>query len=120
MLLGLCFFTSSINVLYRDTTQIVEFAVFVWFYLSPVLYDVYMVSKQLPASTQWLYFLNPMSGIIEWYRYALLSSQLKGSDWYSATVLRTAIPYSILFSILVFFLGYRFLRNIETRAVDEL
>ncbi len=74
--LGFCYLASALNVLYRDTTQVMEFGVFVWFYITPVLYDVLEVFNRLPRWGQVLYFANPMAGMIEWYRYILLNSQL--------------------------------------------
>jgi ABC-type polysaccharide/polyol phosphate export permease len=129
-LLGLCLITSITNVIYRDTTQIMEFLVFVWFYLSPVLYDIYNMFEDFGASTKWaaiLYFLNPMAGILEWYRYSLLSSKFMvgaPADGQIKTVntimFQFGIPYAVICSLLLVVFGYLFMKRLETRAVDEL
>lgn len=119
-LLGLTYLTATTNVLYRDTTQISEFLIFVWFYLSPVLYDMKKVQDNLPEQWHWLYFLNPMAGIVEWYRFSLLSASQIPNDWYTQTVLYQVIPLSAVISFLMFFGGFIFLKKLETRAVDQM
>lgn len=132
-LLGLSFLTSITNVLYRDTMQITEFVVFVWFYISPVLYDIFTLSTVFVHSNRLLpglYFLNPMAGILEWYRYVLLSSTMNTSlpdpeltahlTSINQIIFSFGIPYAIVISIAIFFLGYYLFKKVETRAVDEL
>ncbi|MGC9329441.1 MAG: ABC transporter permease [Candidatus Hinthialibacter sp.] len=127
-LLGLCLMTSVLNVLYRDTTQIMEFLVFVWFYLSPVLYDVSEVFKKVSDPLQFsLFFLNPMAGLLEWYRYAILSSNMRMAadaaidlETQRTVVFFFGIPFAILASIVVFILGFKMHKKLETRAVDAL
>jgi len=120
-LLGLSFIGSVLNVLYRDTTQIVEFLVFIWFYLSPVLYDVCDVSSKLPRYGVYFYFLNPMAGLLEWHRYAFLSAHLNPAGAaVSGFIIHYAIPYAAAISVLALWGGYRLLKRLETRAVDEM
>lgn len=121
-LFGLCLAASVLNVLFRDTTQIVEFAAFVWFYLSPVLYDVYEVYDKV-QSAYWLYFLNPMAGILEWYRYSLLASHIDTSAELAplrSVIFRGAIPYACVVSVAIFVLGFVLHKRLESRAVDAM
>ncbi len=60
---------SALNVYFRDVGQLIPFLVQVWLYASPVVYPASLV----PASFQWLYALNPMTGVIEGFRWALLA-----------------------------------------------
>jgi len=60
---------SALNVYFRDVGQLIPFIVQVWMYASPVVYPASLV----PASFQWLYALNPMTGVIEGFRWALLA-----------------------------------------------
>lgn len=119
-LLGLVFFFATLNVLYRDTTQICEFLVFVWFYLSPVLYDMGVVFEELGPGPRWLYLANPMAGLIEWHRYIFLEPLLIPSEEFGQSVLRGAVPYSAAASLAVFAGGYAFMKAFETRAADQL
>ncbi|OGL41236.1 MAG: hypothetical protein A3C43_03665 [Candidatus Schekmanbacteria bacterium RIFCSPHIGHO2_02_FULL_38_11] len=66
--IGISLLTSSLNVYYRDIRYIVEAALLMWFYATPVFYPVTMVPERLKT----YYFLNPMAGIITSYRRVLL------------------------------------------------
>lgn len=59
---------SAANVRYRDVRQLVPFIVQLWLFASPVIYTADLV----PADWLWLYRLNPMSGVIEGFRWAVL------------------------------------------------
>jgi len=65
---GLC--ASALNVRYRDVGSIIPFVAQVWMYVSPVAYPVSMV----PEKWRLLYSLNPMVGVIEGFRWALLGT----------------------------------------------
>jgi lipopolysaccharide transport system permease protein len=67
---GLSLVLSPINVRYRDVGHIVPFLVQVWMYASPVVYPLSMV----PERWRVLYSLNPMVGVIEGVRWALLQT----------------------------------------------
>lgn len=60
---------SSINVRYRDVRHAVPFLVQVWLFASPVAYSAELVPDELLV----VYQLNPMAGVIEGFRWALLS-----------------------------------------------
>lgn len=62
---------SALNVRYRDVGHTIPFLVQVWMYASPVAYSVTMV----PVKWRLLYSLNPMVGVIEGFRWALLGSR---------------------------------------------
>jgi ABC-type polysaccharide/polyol phosphate export permease len=76
--LGLCvgvgLLVAALNVVYRDTQYIIESLLTVLFWLSPVLYDagaVFAQSPNVPAWAAHVYFLNPLSGVLESYRAIL-------------------------------------------------
>ena len=60
---------SALNVQYRDVQHMVPFLVQVWMYASPIVYPI----ETIPAGW-WrsLYSLNPMVGVIQGFRWALL------------------------------------------------
>lgn len=58
------------NVHYRDIRQVVPYALQLGLFVTPVLYPVSL----LPGTWAWLYSLNPMVGVVEGFRYALLSA----------------------------------------------
>ena len=59
---------SALNVLYRDVGYIIPFLIQMWMYLSPVAYPIENVQGPLRV----LYGLNPMAGVIQGFRWALL------------------------------------------------
>ena len=63
---------SALNVQYRDVQQMVPFLLQAWMYASPVAYS----SDLIPATSKWrlIYGLNPMAGVIQGFRWALLGS----------------------------------------------
>jgi lipopolysaccharide transport system permease protein len=73
--LGVGLWLSALNVKYRDFQYTVPFIIQLWMYASPVVYPASM----LPESIQPLYGLNPMAGVIEGFRWALLGTEIPGS-----------------------------------------
>jgi lipopolysaccharide transport system permease protein len=72
--LGVGIWLSALNVQYRDVRYVVPFFVQIWLFVTPVIYPASKVvakleSMGLPA---WLYGLNPMAGVVEGFRWALL------------------------------------------------
>lgn len=63
--------SSALNVKYRDVSSIIPFVAQIWMYASPVAYPVSMV----PEKWRLFYSLNPMVGVIEGFRWALLGSK---------------------------------------------
>jgi ABC-type polysaccharide/polyol phosphate export permease len=70
--LGFAFALSALNVTYRDTLYVVESALKVFFWLTPVFYDLYQVKLNLPRPLYFLYVMNPLAGCIDAIRRALL------------------------------------------------
>jgi lipopolysaccharide transport system permease protein len=59
---------SAVNVRYRDVHYAVPFLVQIWLFLSPVAYSTQLV----PHAYRLIYALNPMVGVIDGFRWALL------------------------------------------------
>lgn len=66
--LGVGLWLSALNALYRDVRYAVPFFVQFWMFASPVAYP----SSLVPNQWRWLYGLNPMAGVIEGFRWALM------------------------------------------------
>lgn len=69
--IGIVWFLSCVNVLYRDISQVVGLAMILLMFLSPIAYTERMV----PAGIDWVVTLNPLSYLIEGYRGVLLYNQ---------------------------------------------
>jgi len=59
---------SAINVRYRDVGHAIPFLVQMWLFASPVAYSV----REIPEKWRLLYSLNPLAGVVEGFRWALL------------------------------------------------
>ncbi|MBT6151495.1 MAG: ABC transporter permease [Chloroflexi bacterium] len=75
---------SALNVKYRDVRYVVPFLAMLWQYATPVAYS----STLVPERWQFIYALNPMTSVVEGFRWALLGtkSNLGPTVWSSAAV----------------------------------
>lgn len=69
MALGLL--VAGLNVVYRDTQYLVDSTLTVLFWLSPVIYEASPVLRDKHAAVMIVYYLNPISGILDAYRSVL-------------------------------------------------
>ncbi len=65
--LGVGLWMSALNALYRDVRYVVPFLIQFWMFASPVAYP----SSLVPQRWRWLYGLNPMTGVIDGFRWCL-------------------------------------------------
>jgi lipopolysaccharide transport system permease protein len=66
--LGTGLWLSALNVAYRDVGYVIPFIVRLWFFLTPITYSASIV----PETYQALYALNPMTGVVQGFRWAML------------------------------------------------
>ena len=86
---------SALNVEYRDIRYVVPFLTLFWQYATPVAYS----SSLIPEKWRLLYGLNPMTGVVEGFRWALLGSgRVDGMIWVSVCII-----FLILISGLAYF-----------------
>jgi lipopolysaccharide transport system permease protein len=62
---------SALNVQYRDVRYTLPFLTQFWMYATPIAYSATIV----PERFRWLYSLNPMTGVVEGFRWALLGTE---------------------------------------------
>ncbi|HEV2762911.1 MAG TPA: ABC transporter permease [Pyrinomonadaceae bacterium] len=72
--LGVGLWLSALNVEYRDVRYVVPFITQFWLFVTPIAYP----SSLLPSEWRVLYGLNPMAGVVEGFRWALLGSPAPG------------------------------------------
>jgi lipopolysaccharide transport system permease protein len=104
--LGVAFGFSALTLSYRDFRFVLQFIVQAWMYLSPVIYPVGVV----PARYRWILALNPMSGIIDGFRYALMGR--------SQPLPTLNLAISTIASIAYFIFGLFYFRKTERRIAD--
>jgi lipopolysaccharide transport system permease protein len=95
--LSVSLWLSAINVRYRDVGQAVPFLIQIWLFASPVAYP----SSAVPEDWRLLYNLNPLAGVIEGFRWALLSEQ-RTLD-FPVIGVSIAMVLALLISGLIFF-----------------
>jgi len=69
--LGVGLWLSALNVQYRDVRYVVPFVVQFWLFATPIAYP----SSLLPQLWRSIYALNPMVGVVEGFRWALLGTE---------------------------------------------
>ncbi|MDD2541022.1 MAG: ABC transporter permease [Desulfuromonadaceae bacterium] len=88
--------SSALNVKYRDVGSIIPFLTQIWMYASPIAYPVSLV----PEKWRLLYSLNPMVGVIEGFRWALLGN--KSPDFMVMIVSATVVAFLLVGGIVYF------------------
>lgn len=94
--LGASLWFAALNVRFRDVRYIVPFLVQFWLFATPIAYP----SSLVPEQWQLLYSLNPMVGVVEGFRWALL-----GTDTTPGPIIlvSTAVALSLLLGGVVYF-----------------
>jgi lipopolysaccharide transport system permease protein len=103
--LGVALWLSAINVKYRDVNQALPFLTQFWLFITPVAYS----SSVISAKWQILYSLNPMAGVVNGFRWALLGSG-NGPD--------AALWVSVAISVLILVTGLFYFRSTEKTFAD--
>ena len=104
--LALGLWLTALNVKYRDIGHLVPFMTQIWMYLTPIVYATSMVPERWRA----VYALNPMVGVIEGFRWAMLGQS--APDW---TML--AVSFSV---VLVLFVGGLYYFNRVERTFADI
>jgi len=105
--LGVALWLSAINVKYRDVNYALPFITQFWLFITPVAYSARIISEKW----QLAYSLNPMAGVVNGFRWALLGAG-NGPD--------AALWVSVGISILVLFSGLIYFRNMERTFADTI
>jgi lipopolysaccharide transport system permease protein len=105
--LGVALWLSAINVQYRDVNYVLPFLTQFWLFLTPVAYSAQVIS----AKWQTVYSLNPMAGVVNGFRWALLGTNT-GPD------LNMAVSVAISIAVLVS--GLFYFRSMERTFADMI
>ena len=97
--LGFGLWLGALNVRFRDVNYLVPFLVQIWMYVTPVIYSVTLI----PERYRWLLALNPMTGVVEGFRWALLGGVMEAEPPGALFALSVAITLVVLASGAVFF-----------------
>lgn len=91
--LGFGLWLAALNVRYRDVNYLVPFLVQIWLYATPVAYG----STLIPERYRWLLGLNPMTGVVEGFRWALLGQEPPGRLFGLSVTITTLVLITGLF-----------------------
>ena len=105
--LGFGMIISSLTTKYRDLQFLVAFGIQLLMYAAPVIYPI----SEIPEKYQWIIIANPMTSIIELFRYAFLGA---GSFTWGGVV------YSVLFTTGIFLLGLVVFNKTEKNFMDTV
>jgi lipopolysaccharide transport system permease protein len=98
---------SALNVKYRDIRYVVPFLAQFWMYATPVAYS----SQLIPEQWHWLYSLNPMTGVVEGFRWALLGKSALN------------LPFLLLSAVVVLIFlvsGLYYFKRVESGFADVI
>lgn len=105
--LGFGIIFSSLTTKYRDLTFLLQFGVQLWMYITPVIYPL----NSIPADKQWLIALNPMTAVVETFKYAAIGQGV--FSW-------AYLAYSFVFMIILLFAGIVVFNKVEKGFMDTV
>lgn len=99
---------SALTIRYRDFQHIIPFAVQAGLYITPIAYPASLLEDKIPEWAMALYFMNPVAGIVEGFRYAILGMPFQNQYF----------VFSFAVVILLFFSGWFYFRKVEKVMAD--
>ncbi len=105
--LGVALWLSAINVQYRDVNYALPFLTQFWLFITPVAYSSNLISEKW----QLVYSLNPMAGVVNGFRWALLGTNTGPGP---------GMAVSVLISLLILIGGLFYFRNMEKTFADTI
>jgi lipopolysaccharide transport system permease protein len=105
--LGTALWLSAINVQYRDVNYVLPFLTQFWLFLTPVAYSAKVISEKW----QLVYSLNPMAGVVNGFRWAVL-----GTD----TGPGLTMWISVAIALVVLISGLFYFRSMERTFADTI
>ncbi len=104
-MVSLTLITSVLNAYWRDVKYIVNALLLIWFYLTPVIYPLSFIPKEITR----FYFLNPLAGIITAFRDSLLYGHLSSPE---------SFLISLIISLILFFLSIFIFQKYKDNIAD--
>lgn len=105
--LGVALWLSAVNVQYRDVNYVLPFLTQFWLFITPVAYSAKLVSEKWSI----VYSLNPMAGVVNGFRWALLGTN-------TGPNLNMIISIAVAFIFLIS--GLFYFRSMEKTFADTI
>ena len=99
---------SALTVRFRDFQHIVPFMVQIGMFVSPVAYPIEEASEKVGQWAMAIYYLNPMAGVVQGFRWSVLGGPAPGNMMY--------ISFAVV--IVLFITGLMYFRKIEDKMAD--
>lgn len=106
--LGVGIWLSALTVRFRDFQHIVPFMVQIGLYITPIAYPAEFATQKLPTWAASLYYLNPMAGVVQGFRWSLFGGEAPGDLMY----------VSFAMVIVLFVSGLLYFRKVEDEMAD--
>jgi lipopolysaccharide transport system permease protein len=108
---GVGLWLSALNVEYRDVRYVVPFLVQLWLFVTPVIYPASVLAPRLQrlGLPAWSWGLNPMAGVVEGFRWAMLDAPTSPGPLIAASAVT---GFVLLFS------GAWYFRRVERSFAD--
>jgi lipopolysaccharide transport system permease protein len=103
--LGVGLLLSALNVKYRDVRYVVTFLTQIWMFATPVFYP----ASLLPPRWRLVYSINPMVGVVDGFRWALLGT---------ANAPELSIIISAASALMILIIGLFYFRRMEETFAD--
>lgn len=107
--LGLGLILGSLNVRFRDVSQVIPFILQVGLFLTPVMYPANQIEERFGANAAMVYSLNPLVGVIEGFRWAMLGGERLDIG---------LLAVSAAFGVAILWSGHAFFRATERKFAD--
>lgn len=107
LVIGIALILSSLNVLFRDVSHLVEVAFMAWFYLTPIVYSLDMI----PEKYRIFLLLNPMTLVVECIRASMVYNTMPKLIYILALT---------IIDILLIIIGYKVFMKLEKRFAEEI
>lgn len=108
--LGFGIIISSLTTKYRDFQFLISFGIQLFMYATPIVYPLSLAKEKL-GTYSWIATANPMTSIIETMKFAFLGEGV--FSWYN-------LVYSLIFSLVLLFLGVIVFNRVEKTFMDTV
>lgn len=105
--LGFGIIFSSLTTKYKDLTFLLQFIVQLWMYATPVIFPL----SSIPADKQWLLLLNPMTAVVESFKYGFIGQGI--FSWMH-------LAYSSGFMVVLLLVGIIVFNKVEKSFMDTV
>lgn len=106
--LGVGIWLSALTVRFRDFQHVVPFIVQIGLYVTPVAYPAEFATQHLPKWAATIYFLNPMAGVIQGFRWSLFGGAPPGDLFF----------VSLVMVVVIFITSLLYFRKVEDDMAD--